>query len=528
MKFNVQRGWHRKASALVTGSMLVGAPSSALAQGWNAHVPMAVSVPLNHAHNQSPASFSTPSVVSRAWNNPGTTSGFSIQHASAAAMMQAAQVQHAAVNQRTMTWQGQQFLTALPHGNNQSFIHTLPQYRNLANMAGTGLNLDLSSTNANIELSPGLLNGAGSISITVGGKSETFSAGAHVTPAEYVAIRQVLTGSQSLNLDTQGAATGGSFSINAVASSRISDLVVPAGVVAFDYAGGSKNQVFTGDILNYGTIYGVGTRGAGNTVSINARDITNESGGLISTKLPTSLISTLGGLFSGVNLSLNAIDDISNSGKIISSGSLSLNTLNGSIFNIAGSNSNLAPVMQAYGNVSVSSGSGNLTNSGLIASTVGNINISTTTVANNINICAAGGSFQALKGDINVRDASYISNANINMNGGDYLSKNLNLYSGAGVISGSIGQVTGALNTVAAEDHIQVATATLKLGNNAISGDPTFVNTSGAIQIIGKNQFGEDVAIIASDKITASVDGQIIANGHNVTLISGADIQLTT
>ncbi|MBS2005405.1 MAG: hypothetical protein JST01_00090 [Cyanobacteria bacterium SZAS TMP-1] len=528
MKFNVQRGWHRKASALVTGSMIVGAPSSALAQGWNSHVPMAVSVPLNHAHNQSPASFSTPSVVSRAWNNPGTTAGFSVQHASAAAMMQAAQVQHTALNQRTMTWQGQQFLTALPHGNNQSFIHALPQYRNLANLAGTGLNLDLSSTTANIELSPGLLNGAGSISITVGGKSETFSAGAHVTPAEYVAIRQVLTGSQSLNLDSQGAATGGSFSINAVASSRISDLVVPAGVVAFDYAGGSKNQVFTGDILNYGTIYGVGTRGSGNTVSINARDITNESGGLISTKLPTTLISTLGGLFTGVNLSLNAIDDISNSGKIISSGSLSLNTLNGSIFNIAGNNSNLAPVMQANGNVSVSSGSGNLTNSGLIASAIGNINISTANVANNINICAAGGTFQALKGDINVRDASYISDANINMNGGDYLSKNLDLYSGAGMISGSIGQVTGALNTVAAADHIQVATATLKLGNNAISGDPTFVNTSGGIQIIGKNQFGEDVAIIASDKITASVDGQIIANGHNVTLISGAFIQPTT
>src|SRR5208337_4326408 len=100
-----------------------------------------------------------------------------------------------------------------------------------------------------------------------------------------------------------------------------------------DYASKSSGLGISGDVLNYGTIDGVAVRGQGNTVSLNAQDIINESGGLISTKLSNTLASSVGGVLSPVNLSLSAVDNISNSGTIISSGSVSLVTTNGSISN---------------------------------------------------------------------------------------------------------------------------------------------------------------------------------------------------
>ncbi|MBU6455006.1 MAG: hypothetical protein KGS72_24765 [Cyanobacteria bacterium REEB67] len=359
-------------------------------------------------------------------------------------------------------------------------------------LTGPGLQLDLSSTNANIVLGANLFSGHQSVAVAIGGKSTTFSAGASVTAAEYVAIKQVLAGgSQSLTLNDSGAAVGGSFSINSVASGHVSELVVPSGVVALDYANGSKGQSIVGDILNYGTIYGVATRGQGNLISLTAKDIVNESGGIISTKMSNAILSTLGGVSSAVNLTLSSVDDISNAGQIVSSGSLTLST-----------------------------GSGNLTNSGLLSAAIGNININSPTAANNINVDGAGGTIQAVKGDINIRDVSYASAGNVNLNGGDYLSKNLNIYSGTGTITGNVGQLTGALNTVAGADHLQASTANLVLGKNTVA-DPTFVNYGGNIVISGLNTFSEDVALIAFGDITADSVGQIVDHGHDVTMIAG-------
>ena len=173
-------------------------------------------------------------------------------------------------------------------------------------MAGPGLKLDLTSTNANIILGSNLFATGQSISITLGTKSQTFGAGASVTAAEYVAIRQVLAGGhQTLKLSDGGNATSGNFSINGVSSTGIGELVVPKGVTAFDYATPSsltQSQTISGDIINFGTIYGVAHGAQNNTISLNALDITNEAGATIATRSAAT------------GLSINAGDQLNNAG----------------------------------------------------------------------------------------------------------------------------------------------------------------------------------------------------------------------
>jgi hypothetical protein len=507
MKSTVQFVWLRRAGALVAGSVLLGSSNPALANGWGAagqSLPAAQpsnSVPFglhrvqlqSHGATSANAGLGHWSQAAASGSSLGIHQNHSLNTAVVNAALTTARTSIGATH--SSNWHAQPLLNSLPHSSSAGFVQSLFASANAANgssLNGPALQLDLSSTNANIVLGANLFSGHQSVTVAIGGKSTTFSAGASVTAAEYVAIKQVLAGgSQSLTLNDNGAAVGGSFSINSVASGHVSELVVPTGVVALDYATGSKGQSIVGDILNYGTIYGVATRGQGNLISLAAKDIVNESGGIISTKMSNAILSTLGGVSSAVNLSLSSVDDISNAGQIISSGSLTLST-----------------------------GSGNLTNSGLLSAAVGNINISSPTAANSINVNGAGGTIQAAKGDINIRDVSYAGAGNINLNGGDYLSKNLNIYSGTGTINGNVGQLTGTLNTKADADHLQASTANLVLGNNT-ANDPTFVNFGGNIVIKGLNQFNEDVVMLAYGNITADSVGQIVDPGHSVTLVAG-------
>ena len=349
--------------------------------------------------------------------------------------------------------------------------------------SGQNLSLDLTSASANIILGTKLFNGHGSVAITADGATEIFKPGATVTAAQYVAIQQVLSsGKQEIVVSANGAASGGDFSLNAIGKNTVS-LVVPASVTAIDTVTRSSNIHFSGDLTNYGSIDAVVANNRVTSGTISALDITNESGATISATSTNPAFS----------LNLIAANNIANSGTVKSTGDLNLST-----------------------------GSGNIANSGLVLSGH-NINISSPNVAADINVNGTGGTISATAGDINIRDKSYSGAANINLNGGDYLSQNLNMYSGGGAITGSVGQVSGNVNTNAAVEHLSASTSNLILGKNTIDGDPTFYNSSGNITISGPNTFTQDVAILASGNILAgSSDAQIVDNGHNVTLIAGA------
>ena len=183
--------------------------------------------------------------------------------------------------------------------------------------------------------------------------------------------------------------------------------------------------------------------------------------------------------------------------------------------------------------VNLSSGTGKFTNSGSINATGGNIAFN---APNSINITIANnkGKIQAFNGAINVRDANYAGTANITLTSGNYLSQQLNLNAGTGVVDVNAGEITGTVNTTAGAEHLSAATANLILGNSFISGDPTYYNTAGAITIAGTLNFsGQDLAIVANTNIaTAAGAGSIntsssSANGGNITMIAGVSFTST-
>src|SRR5262249_33687048 len=199
-----------------------------------------------------------------------------------------------------------------------------------------------------------------------------------------------------------------------------------------------------------------------------------------------------------LDLSLSALHNIVNAGTISSAGNLNL-TAGGSIINA--SSTGAIPLIQAMNNINLSTG--NLVNSGTIASSFGNINI-TSQMVQNIAINNVGGVLQALQGAINVRDSAFTGAANLSMTGGDFLARELNLYSGQGDVTVDVERVEGTVNIYANEAHVTSASDSLALGTIKLDGDPTFINSTGDITITGLVSFAEKIAIIANGNITAS------------------------
>src|SRR5262249_25388939 len=121
--------------------------------------------------------------------------------------------------------------------------------------------LDLKSPDANIVLGSNLFNGASSATIRVGGAQQTFRPGSQVTAAEYVAVQQVLSGNhvQTLVLDRSGSARQGSFNLGQAGGTNVSGLVIPRHVSALDYFSSNPLSMVNGDIVNYGSLYGLST-----------------------------------------------------------------------------------------------------------------------------------------------------------------------------------------------------------------------------------------------------------------------------
>jgi hypothetical protein len=404
--------------------------------------------------------------------------------------------------------------------------------------------LDLSSTTANIVLGSNLFTHSPTITINVGGTNQTFVAGQKVTAAQYTAIQQQVSGNgQTLVLNAQGAAEGGKLSLNKIVNANVDELVIPKGVTALDFIGRNSALAVSGDLLNYGSIYGVSTTSQSTAGSITAIAITNESGGLISTVVPNSLLPTSYVSSTSTSLSLSARDNITNAGTISSSGGLTLTTAIGAISNTTVNtgtslNNTSIPAIHAVNDINLNIGDGKLVNTGLVSSNVGRININAADTRD-LSINAQGGMFQAANNDINVRSSTYSGNSNIYLSGGDYVSRNLNINGGNGVISGAIGKVTGTLNTEGQSEHFIASSPNLDLGSNQIKGDPTYANTAGSITISG--------AVTASESLTILAAGDIISNGGSlstansagatnsslvpstdITLIAGASVDVTT
>lgn len=384
--------------------------------------------------------------------------------------------------------------------------------------------LNLNSSNDVVSLTSNDLLGANSVDLNVGGVSKTFEVGDRVSAAEYVAIKS--GSAQSLILDSHGRAEGGSFSLNSLGdafqSLNVSQLVIPKGVTAIGDLSQDPNLNLNGGLINRGSIYGLSTNSNIQTGSIFADSIKNQQGGLISTVLSQELSSAYNNAINGFGLILNSNKDIENAGQITSAGTLSL-IAGGSIINSLGSNiAGAQPVIESARDLNLTAGSGNILNNGMLVSNNGSININALNAQTAINLDSTSGTVSALNGAVNIRSAADLNAGNISINGGDYLTNDLNLYAYQGHIAGSVGELTGDLNTQATTEVFFASTDNLTLGENCVTGDPTFANTSGNIVINGVNTFNQAVAIIANGNITATNGAQINNSGGSVIMIAGA------
>jgi hypothetical protein len=318
--------------------------------------------------------------------------------------------------------------------------------------------------------------------------------------------------------------SGGTQVLDASSLANMTSITVTLGTTAIIDVANLSNIVLPGNFTNNGQVYFGSSISGVQSVSLTANNIFNQQGAVLSTALPAGLAGFNNA--SVLNLNLTAISNIVNAGTIGSAADLNM-AAGGSIINaLPAGVTGPSPIMQATNNVNLNVS--NIVNSGLIASSTGNINAATQLAAQalqNLNITSTAGTWQTLAGSINIRDSSYTGNAITGLSGGNFLSDSLNLNGGAGQVEVDIGRVTGRVSTSAHIAHMYADTSRLVLGEQCLTGDPTYANT-GDIEIAGPITIsGAPLAIIAGGSIfSTAADAQIVNHGGSVLLVAGANI----
>ncbi|MBX9670065.1 MAG: hypothetical protein K2X93_20865 [Candidatus Obscuribacterales bacterium] len=410
----------------------------------------------------------------------------------------------------------------LNHINNRLQTKTLQLSGSALVRLNSGVNLDLTSAEKNIFLGGNLFQGVQSVEIAVGDETKSFSTGSQVTAAEYVAVKQALSGGgQKLLLSGAGTANGGSLDLTAITGNndplRASNLTVASGVTTIGDFGKRSDFSLTGDLNNLGSVIALSSDNKVKGGVIRANNITNGEGALISSMVSDR--NGFGGNSAKVDLELNASGDLTNLGKISSSGNLVLS---------ACSQIDNRGVISANDSVTLCSAA--VTNGDRIESLAGDVNFDAP-VTSALNLNNNGGTVAAHKA-INVRTADYAGTFGNNIYGGDLVSQQLNLHSGHGTNDVNVYKLTGTMSQTGAAAHIAASTGALNIGETCLTGDPTFYNTGGDINITGNIIANEDLTIIASGNITQTSTANVTARnndqGFNITLIAGANITSTS
>ena len=367
-----------------------------------------------------------------------------------------------------------------------------------------GVNLDLTSHIKNITLGADLFQGQASVEIKIGEEIKILSAGSQVSAAEFIAARQVLAGgTQQLILDKTGRADGGTVDLSALTQDngvmRASNLVVAKDVTTYGDFGRRSDFRLLGDLDNYGSVHATSTSNSVRSGAIRANDINNFSG--------ASITST-------ANLTLDAAGDLTNAGSISSEGSLTLTA--GGVVENSGS-------ISAKSDVNFASAS--IKNNGAVESGA-NLNLNGSSGLA-LMVDNKGGTLSAITGAINVRGAAYSDEFNTLIVGGDLLSKELNLNSGRGTVDVAVNELTGTVNQTGTAAHVLAQTDVLKIGEVCLTGDPTYYNTRGDINIDGNITVAEALVFIAAGNITSVDNINIVAGdnstrGFDITFIAGA------
>lgn len=378
-----------------------------------------------------------------------------------------------------------------------------------------GFSLDLGSVTENITLGVKLFKEVGSVTIDVGGESKTLTAGTKVTAAEYVAAKQVLSGTQQVTLDADGKAIGGVVDLSAMTTGnknlKINDLHVSEGVTAYGDFGKGGDVRITGDLTNSGEILALSSNKNVNVATIKADNITNNANSIISSQL-SSQAQALGGDVSDLSLNLIADKSLNNYGTISSGGDLTLS---------AGKSLTNTGTVTAQNNVNILAS--NVTNSGSVNSLNADVNL-IGAANDDLNVNNLGGTINALN-SINVRESVYEGAFNSTVKGGDLFSKEVNISAGHGTAEVNVGELTGTVNSTGLNVHVLADTENLIIGSQCLTGDPLFLNTGGNLTLTENVTAAETITFIASGDITSSAL-QLIVQGNDVGTGQGFDVNM--
>ncbi len=374
-----------------------------------------------------------------------------------------------------------------------------------------GFLMDLMSSTTSVTLGDKLLATVGSVEILVGGVLKELVAGSKVTPAEYVAVKQLLgSGKQSILLDKSGRAIGGVLDLSDLAGAKgktkIDELLIADGITAYSDCARNALVKLKGDVNNYGDLIFYSSKDSGKTGQISAENVTNQ---------PGALIGTAEGAGLSLDLVIDAAQKFENFGTVLSSGNL-LVTAGDSLTN--GNGAKLSGIKD------VDLTSPVLNNKGLVSALTGAVNLNSPTdlLVNN-----SGGVVQALNGDINVRDKSFHDVLNTSIIGGILGAKDINLNSGGGLTNVDVDDLVGTVNSFGEAVHILSRGSDLVLGEQCLVGDPTYFN-AGNIALTGNINVGEKLAILAGGNITSTAGvTQIVARtaankGEDIAIVAGA------
>ncbi len=346
------------------------------------------------------------------------------------------------------------------------------------------------------------------LTLNLNGENKFIQPVTFLTPAEAIAVREVLNNNtQTLILNDNGQAIGGSFSLNNV--SNINNLIIPHNVTLTD---NNDNLYISGNLINYGNIFVELTHQSQDNSAITTGNLINMVNANIDLKANTNNTESL---------SINTDNNLINLGSISSFYNLTLNS-HADLVNFGNSN------ILAGNVVTVNLNSDNyLLNNGTLAGQNININFSDDTVSQNSNIITGFGNFSA-SGNIDIDN--YDSKGNLDIIGLNFISDSLNINGPTSNVIIDVNSISGIVNVDASTLSTQVSADNLNLGNITATGDPSFFNVDGSVNISANiNVPGNNVAIIANTDInitggsitTGSAGGG--GNAGEVRLIAGAN-----
>lgn len=341
-----------------------------------------------------------------------------------------------------------------------------------------------------------------SATIDLGGTSRAVTPGDLLTPAEQVALRQVLIeGQQSLQLTTTGAAASGTADLTPHLTQPLANLVIPTGITVSHDFGLSEALNISGTFINGGNFIATSSLNSPITASISAQSIVN---------LPNATIMSVTNGDNGiVNLAFNASQTIANYGVIQSAGTVS--------FTAAEALVNQGTISALTGNVVANTPS--IQNNALMSAVQGNI-ILTNVIRPELGLLVSSGVdgvLSALNGRIDIGTIDSMAKFNTTISGGTLQANEILTNAGIGHLTLSVQDLIGPLSVSAGTASLEVLAGTqgFELRNLTLLGDPDLIYT-GAGPFVAPS-FSSDGGIVAINTSSDLINGSITFTGDIIT-----------